>query len=71
MCPYPFIVSLYWLDESYNTLDGLSSRICVPDKTIDVNLNVFNMATGTNKSKALIKHILCNCKGEFDSRKCT
>ena len=47
---------------SCNTVDGLSSRICVPNKTEDANLNVFNMITKKNKSKTLTKHISCDCK---------
>ena len=35
---------------------------CVPNKAKNVNLNVYNVRTGLNESKALI------CK--FDCRKC-
>ena len=35
----------------YNTLDDLSSKICVTNKTKNVNLNLFNMITGINESK--------------------
>ena len=28
------------------------------------------MVTGINESKTLTKHILCNCRCKFDSRKC-
>ena len=55
--------------ESYNTLDDLSSRICVPNK-IDVNLSIFNIITRLNESKTLTKHISCKCKCKFDGRKC-
>ena len=44
---------------SCNTVDGLWSRICVPNKIEDANLNVFNTK---NKSKTLTKHISCDCK---------
>ena len=37
----------------------------------DRNLNVFNMITGINKSKTLIKHISCNCRCKFNGRKCS
>ena len=30
-------------DGSFNTLDDLSSRICVPNKKEDVNINVVKM----------------------------
>ena len=36
----------------------------------DLNLSVFNMITGINESKALTKHISCECKCKFDGTKC-
>ena len=42
---------------SCKTIDDVLSRICVPNKTNDVDLNVFNMITRINESKKLKKHI--------------
>ena len=42
---YPFIFSIDRCNGSCNTFDDLSSRIYVPNKTKDVNLNIFNMIT--------------------------
>ena len=53
-----------------NTLNDLSNRVCVPDKTEDLKLNGFNLITGINKSKTLIKHISLKCECKFDG-KCT
>ena len=47
---------------SCNTLDDLSGKICVPNKTQNVNLNVFNLVTRINEVKALTKHISYDCK---------
>ena len=44
---------------SCNTLNGLSNKVCVPDKTEDLNLSVFNIITGINESETLKKHISC------------
>ena len=44
---------------SCNTLDAPSDRICIPNKTEDVNLSVFNMVTRINELKILANHILC------------
>ena len=44
-------------------------KICVPNKTEDLNLSVFNMIAGRNKSKTLTKHISYKCKYNFDGRK--
>ena len=35
----------------------MSNKICVPNKTEDLNLSVLNMITGINESKTLAKHI--------------
>ena len=53
-----------------NTLNDLSNRVCVPNKTEDLNLNVFNMITRTNEWKILTKHISCRRKCKFDGSKC-
>ena len=45
-------------------------KVCVPNKTEDLNLNVLNMVIGINESKALKKHISCKCKCKFHGRKC-
>ena len=48
-----------------NTLDDLSSRTCVLNKTEVKNLNMFNMITRINESKTLknyqnIIHVILN-----------
>ena len=55
---------------SCNALNDLSNKVCVPNKTEDLNLSMFNMITGINESKTLTKHIPCECKCKFDGRKC-
>ena len=42
---------------------------CVPNKTEDLNIHVANMITGINGSKALTKHVSCECNCKFDCRK--
>ena len=37
---YPFVFNLVRCNGSCNTLDNTSGRICVPNKTEDVNLTV-------------------------------
>ena len=64
------MVNLERCNGSCITLDDPSCKICIPNKTEDHNLNVFNMITRTNESKALTKHISCKCKRKFESRKC-
>ena len=63
---YPFAVKLDRCIGSCNTLNDLFNKVCIPNKTEDLNLSVFNMTTGINKSKTLTKHISCECKWKFD-----
>ena len=67
---YPFAINLDRCVGSCNTLNDLSNKVCVSDKTEDLNLSVFNMITKmTNESKTLTTHISCKCKCKFDDRK--
>ena len=56
------MVSLDKFNESCNTLDDLSSKIYVPNKAEDLNLNVFNLITRMSESKILtnIFHAIVN-----------
>ena len=45
---YPFAVKLDKRVGSCNTLNDLSNRVCVPNKTEDLNIHIFNMITTKN-----------------------
>ena len=64
---YYLFVNLDRCVGSCNILNDLSNIVCVPNKTEDLNLSVFNMMTGINESKT--KHISCKCKCKFDGTK--
>ena len=55
---------------SCTTLNGFSNKVCVPNKTEDLNLSVFNMIREINESKTLTNHWQCESKNNFDGRKC-
>ena len=55
---------------SCNTINDLSNKVCIPNKTEDLNLSVFNMIKGKHESKILTKHISCECKCKFDGTEC-
>ena len=67
---YPIEVKLDRCVGSCNTLNDLSNKVCVPNKTEDLNLSMFNMITGINESRTLTKHISRKYKCRFDERKC-
>ena len=45
---YPFPVKIDRCAGYCNTLNDLSNKVCIPNKTEDLNLTVFNMITGIN-----------------------
>ena len=57
---YPFVVKLDRCVGSCNTLNDLSNKLCIQNKTEDLNLSVFNTITGINESKTITKHVSCN-----------
>ena len=59
---YPFVVKLDRCVGSCNTINDFSSKVCIPNKTEDLNLSIFKMITGIKESKALTKHILKKMK---------
>ena len=67
---YPFSIKLDRCDESCNTINDLSNKLYVPNKTEILNLSVFTMITGMHESKRLTKHISCECKYKFDETNC-
>ena len=67
---YPFMISLDKCNWSCNAVDDLYIKICVPSKTKDVNVTVFNMIANINESKTLVKHISYDCKCKFSSATC-
>ena len=67
---YPFGLKLDRCVGSYNILNNLSNKICIPNKTEDLNLSVFNIVTGISESKILTKHTSCECKYRFNGTIC-
>ena len=67
---YPFFIKLDTCVGSCHTLHDSPNKVCVPNKTEDWNLNVFNTITGINELKTLTRHILCECNCRFYGRKC-
>ena len=66
---YLFAVKLDKCAGSCNTLNDLSNRVYVPNKTEDLNLSVLNVITGINESETLTRHLSCECKCRFEGRK--
>ena len=63
------MVKLDRCDQSCNTLNDLSDKVCESNKTEDLNLRVLNMITKANVSKTLARLISCKCVTRFDGKK--
>ena len=50
---------------SCNILNDFSNKVCVPSKTENLYLSVFNMITGINEPKTLTRRISFECKCRF------
>ena len=68
---YPFAVKLDRCVGSCNTLNDLSNKICLPNKTEDLNLSLSNMITGINELITLTKNISCECKCRYNEENVT
>ena len=67
---FPFSVKLDRCVGSCNNLNDLSDKGCVPNKTEDLKLNVFNMIAGINASKTLKKIYRVNVNVNLMDKKC-
>ena len=50
---YPFVDNLDTCARNCNSLNELSNRVCVPNKTENLNSRVFNLITGRNELKTV------------------
>ena len=66
---YPFAVKLDKLVWSCNTLNEVSNKVCLSNKSEYLNLSVFNMITWINELKTLTKHLSCKYKCKPNGRK--
>ena len=64
----PFTVNSDRSNRICNTLNDLSKKISVPNKTEDANLSIVNMMVRIIKSKNISK--TCKCKCKYDDKKC-
>ena len=67
---YPHAVTLDRCVGSCKTLNDLSNKGYVPNKTEDLNISLLNMITGRNESKTFTMHISCECKCKFNGKRC-
>ena len=64
---YQFMISLNKYAGSCNVL---FPKICVPKKTKDINMKVFNIITNKNEVNAIAEHISRDCKCKLNNTTC-
>ena len=70
---YPFMITLNKFAESCNVL---STKICVPKETKDINVKAFNVITNKDEAKAMTEHkckfnsTTCNLNQKWNSKTC-
>ena len=62
----PFAVKFDRCVGSCNTLNDLSNKLFIPNKTKDLNLSVFNIITCINELQTLTKNISCKRKVQVE-----
>ena len=68
--PLSFAVKLDGCVGNFNTLNDLSNKVCVPNKTEDLNVSVSKMIAWINESKTLTKHASGEYKCKLNGTKC-
>ena len=66
----PFAVKLDRCVGSFYTLNHLSNKVCVRNKTGNFSVSVFIVITEINESESLTNQMLCKFKCIFNGRKC-
>ena len=52
---------------SCNNINNPCATLCVPDVVKDLNVEVFNLVSGTNETRCIEWHATCKCKCRFNS----
>ena len=58
------------LNKRTGSCNILSTKICVPKETKDINVKAFNMITNKDEAKAMTEHISYDFKCKFCSITC-
>lgn len=67
---YPLAINLDRCVISCKTTDDWYDQLCVTNKTKQKKVKIFDMIKRKNKSKSLVKHVLCYCRCRLDGEGC-
>ena len=67
---FPFSIKTSKCSGSYNNINDLYAKICVPDVIKNLNVKVFNLMPRTNETRHIEWHETCKCKCKLDGSVC-
>ena len=63
---YPFTISVNKCRGSCNIMRDPYARFFVPNNVKNMNVKVFNLISGVNKTRFIVQHESCECKCGFN-----
>ena len=63
---YPFSIKMNKCSGNCNNINYPYAKICVPDVIKDLIVKVFNLMSGTNKTRFIKWHEKCKCRLDVD-----
>ena len=67
---YRYSVKINKWSGSYNNINDIFAKLCVPDVVKNINLKVCNLMSRTNETKYIKLHETCKCKCRLDASVC-
>ena len=67
---YPFSIKISKCSGNCNNINNPYAKICVPDIIKNLNIKVFNLISGTNKTKFIKWHEKCKCECRLNAIAC-
>ena len=67
---FPFIIKTSKCSGSYNNINNLYVKLCVPDAVKNLNVKVFNLTSRTNETKHIEWHETYKCEYRLDASVC-
>ena len=67
---FPFSIQISKCSGSFNNINNLYAKLCVPDIVKNSNFKVFNLMSRTNETKHIEWHQTGKCKCRLDASVC-
>ena len=64
-CPYSILTDK--CSGSWNNINDLYAKLCIPDVVKNMNIKVFNLMSRSNETRHVSWHEACRCKCRLDA----